>query len=280
MDKKSIGFWIFSLDDPELYQFYTEQESNKSLYYALYIEKCTRDFPPETKEVLHLRENSILLTEPYLIPLFYHLCLKGYVAIISESFWVSDEGKALVKLSFIHNMPEGIINMGHANVSQKKCMKALYQEYFSPISYLWESTLRNLVANLILLSPETNYEGQFKSGHLLNNALQFITMIDNYAFSEKKKCFYADKMNITGKMLDKSLRDVFHSTFKSMMANYIVIEAMRLLIFSNKSINQIAHELGYDVSDFIRFFARWKGMHPKVLRVDYRKIINDIENGY
>lgn len=274
------GFWLFLLDNQELYRFWSEQMNNNSLYYAFYIEKCTREVSSEAREILHLRENAILVVDACLIPAFYRLRLKGYMFIFSETFFLSYKKMTLSKLLFFHSQPEGIIDMGYVNMQQKKCISELYREYYSPYDKFRTSILRNLLANLFLLSSEVNYEGQLKSGYLLNYALRFIELIDNYAFHEKKKNFYADKIGITTTTLDKSLQYIYHKTFKKIVANKNVIEAMKLLVFSDKSITQIAHELDYDVSNFIKFFSRLKGMHPKTFRESCRKIINEIENGY
>jgi AraC-like DNA-binding protein len=169
--------------------------------------------------------------------------------------------------------------MGCANIYQKKCISALCNEYYSPHDDFRDTALRNLLTNIVLLSPAVNYEGQFKSGHLLNYALEFADLVDNYAFSAKKKNFYAEKINITEKTLDKSLKCIYHKKYKEMLATRIILESIRLLVFGNKSITQIANELGYEVSSFIKLFSRWKGMHPKTLRENYRKILKEIEDG-
>jgi AraC-like DNA-binding protein len=200
--------------------------------------------------------------------------------IIAEAFCISERDKALLKLFFFHNQPEGIIEIGRINIGQKKCMNALYQEYYSPYDDLQRSILRNLLVNLILLSPEIDYNGLLKSGHLLNHALQFADLINDYAIYEKKKSFYADKINITKKTLDESLNYIYRKSFKELLANWIIIESMKLLVFGDKSISLIAHELGYDTSNFIKFFSRQKGIHPKALRESYREMIKEIENVY
>jgi AraC-like DNA-binding protein len=274
-----MGFWIFSWNNPELYRFYSEQIHNDSLYYILYIKKCGQDVSSETKEVLHLREESILLVDSYLVPIFYRLRLDGYVVIISEEFCASDENRALLKLVFFHNQPEGIIDMGDINKYQKKCIDLLYKEYSSPYDDLQASMIKNLLVNIALFSSIVNYEGQLKSGHLLKYALQFMDLVDNYALVEKKKSFYADRIGITEKMLSKALQFIYHKSYKEILTNRIIIEAMRLLVFSDENITRIADELGYNISDFIKFFSKRKGMHPKELRINYRKILNEIENG-
>ncbi len=279
MDKDEMGFRIFSLDGQDLYRFYSAHKGDISLYYALYIEKCTRDLSDETKDVLHIRDGSVLLVDPYLIPVYCRLYLKGYAIIISETFFTLNEHKALLKLSFSHVRPEGIIDMGCPDWEQVKGMDLLYREYCSPYDDMQVPALRNLLANMALLSPTVNYEGQFKSGHLLDCALQFMDLVDGCAVKERKISFYAGKIGITEKTLRKSLQFIYNKSFKEIWASRILIEATEMLVFSDKSITRIAHELDYDTSDFIRFFSLRKGMHPKDLRINYRKIINEIENG-
>jgi hypothetical protein len=100
MDKRDTELCFFSLNDPELYRFYSDKTGNNFLYYALYIEKYMQEILSVTKEVLHIRENAILLIELYLFPAFYHLHLNGYVIIVSETFYISDKTQTLQELLF------------------------------------------------------------------------------------------------------------------------------------------------------------------------------------
>ncbi|MDR0824456.1 MAG: helix-turn-helix domain-containing protein [Prevotella sp.] len=276
MNEEDIGFWVFSLKDPRLYQFYTEHARDMSLYYILYVNKYRRDFSPEIKDVLQLQEDSILLIDSYLLPIFCRLYLKGYIVIISEKFCETDRSKALLKFCFSLSQP--ILNMGGITEYQRKCMALLYTEYLSPSDDLQPSMLRNLLANIALLSTEVNYERQFKSGHLLSYALLFVDLLRTHASAKRKKAFYADKMGITEKLLDKSLQVVYNKTFREMLTDRILNEAVRLLVFSDKNITQIAIELNFDVSSFIKLFIKNRGVHPKDLRTNYRILINAIEN--
>jgi AraC-like DNA-binding protein len=168
--------------------------------------------------------------------------------------------------------------MGCINEYQKICIELLYTEYCSPYDGLQQQALQNLLVNIALLSPVMNYEGQFKSGHLLNYALQFTDLVGTYAYIEKKKAFYAGRIGITERTLSKALQHIYHKTFKEILSDRILIDAIRLLVFSDKSIAGIARELGFELSHFLKFFILKKGIHPKELRQNYHKIINEINN--
>jgi AraC-like DNA-binding protein len=279
-DKKNMEFWMFSLDDPELHQFYATQADNASLYCAVYIHECTGNYPPEVKKVLHLRDEAVLLLDPYLIPIFLHLSLNGYILFQTEAFCETNQTKALLKFVFCHNAPEGITDLGCFDDDEKKCLELIYQEYSREYDDFQPVVLRNLIRIMLLLSKRITYTVRLKSGHLLNRALQFMDLVHQYAFQEKKKSFYTSKIGITEKMLSQVLRATFDRTFKEILMYKTIIEAMRMLVFSDKSITQIADELNYDVSDFNKLFMKWKGMSPKDLRVNYRNVIKRIENAY
>ncbi|MDR0509666.1 MAG: helix-turn-helix domain-containing protein [Rikenellaceae bacterium] len=288
MEKDDIGFWIFALDDPELHEFYSKRElgrekelkKNGRFYYAIYIKQCHRSFPPDVTQVLHLRDQVILLIEPYLLPIYCRLPLQGYAIIVTEAFSGSEEILALLKLTFSYIEPEGIIDTGAINEAQSRCTELLYNEYCHNYDQWQPSMLRNLSINMMLLSSTIPYELHIRSGHLLNYALQFMELLDNYAFFEKSKAFYAGKIGITEKILTQALWAIYNKTFKEILMGRVLIEAMRMLVFEDKSITQIAHDLDYDASGFNKMFVKWKGMTPKELRVNYRKVVTYVENGY
>lgn len=278
MCNDNINFWIFPLDNWDW--FYSEHTDNTtSLYYILYIEKCMQDLSDWARRHLYLKDGSLLFVAPYLIPIYNRLPLIGYVIVIAEAYFTLNEYKALLKLSFSHVKPKGIINLGNLNESRKKCMGLLYMEYCSPNNDMQASMLNNLLVNMVFLSSAVDCEGRLKSGHMLNTTLLFMELINNFAVREKKINFYTARIGITEKMLRESLLFIYHKTFRDILTSRILIETMKLLVFSDKSITQIAHELDYDVSNFIRFFSSRKGIHPKDLRISCRNIINEIENG-
>ncbi|MDR0295599.1 MAG: helix-turn-helix domain-containing protein [Prevotellaceae bacterium] len=279
-NKNSTEFWIFSLDDPELYHFYTAQANNTSLYYTLCIEECLEDFTSERRNIMHLRNKCILLIDSYLVPVFCQLPLKGYLIVVTESFCELDIHKALLKLVFFHNTPEGVRDLGNMNDMQEKCISLVYKEYHNAPDDLQIPIIRSLIINLYLLSTETNYDKPMKVGHLLNYALQFMDLINEYASREKKKSFYAEKIGITEKVLTHALQAIFNRSFRELLMYKILIDAMKKLVFTDNSVTQIAHELNYDASGFNKLFLKWKGMYPKDLRVNYRKLVEHVEYNY
>ncbi|SDT67038.1 AraC-type DNA-binding protein [Mucilaginibacter mallensis] len=78
---------------------------------------------------------------------------------------------------------------------------------------------------------------------------------------------YADMLNISPKALAKITKTHFNKTLTNMIAERIIIEAKRELYLTNKTVKEIAYELGYnDESYFSRFFKTNAEVSPQLYR--------------
>lgn len=104
--------------------------------------------------------------------------------------------------------------------------------------------------------------------HSYNHKIQKFEMILEQNFKvEKSPSFYAAKMNITLKHLNRICKDVLDKTVTELITNRIILEAKRLLINPKKSINQIADELGFEnYSYFTKLFKKHTSSTPSAFR--------------
>ncbi|OXA84390.1 helix-turn-helix domain-containing protein [Flavobacterium hercynium] len=78
---------------------------------------------------------------------------------------------------------------------------------------------------------------------------------------------YADMLNISAKALAKLSKNYFNKTLTDLIAERIIIEAKRELYMTNKSVKEIAYELGYDDEHyFSRFFKTNADVSPQLYR--------------
>ena len=78
---------------------------------------------------------------------------------------------------------------------------------------------------------------------------------------------YADFLNISPKALAKLSKAYFNKTLTDLIAERIIIEAKRELYLTNKSVKEIAGELGYqDEHYFSRFFKTNAEISPQLYR--------------
>jgi AraC-like DNA-binding protein len=93
------------------------------------------------------------------------------------------------------------------------------------------------------------------------------TYIEHHFKTKHTPANYADMLNITPKALAKITKAHFNKTLTDLIAERIIIEAKRELYLSNKSVKEIAYELGYaDESYFSRFFKTNTSTSPQMYR--------------
>lgn len=78
---------------------------------------------------------------------------------------------------------------------------------------------------------------------------------------------YADLLNISPKALAKLSKNYFNKTLTDLISERIIIEAKRELYMTNKTVKEIAYELGYDDEYyFSRFFKTNADVSPQIYR--------------
>ncbi|RAJ30319.1 helix-turn-helix domain-containing protein [Pedobacter cryoconitis] len=83
----------------------------------------------------------------------------------------------------------------------------------------------------------------------------------------KSPMAYAKSLNISTPYLNECVKTATGNSVSYHIQQRVILEAKRLLYHSNKSIKEIAGELGYDdYSYFIRLFVKITGMTPLAFR--------------
>ena len=104
-----------------------------------------------------------------------------------------------------------------------------------------------------------------QESHIYNHKLkEFEALLETHYKLEKAPSFYANKMAITLKHLNRIAKTVLNKTITELIANRVILESKRILVEQKKTVAQIADELGYeDYSYFSKFFKKHTGMTPK-----------------
>jgi AraC family transcriptional activator of pobA len=71
---------------------------------------------------------------------------------------------------------------------------------------------------------------------------------------------YADALNVTPNYLNEVIKTAINVSAKEFIQNRIVVEAKRMIVFTNKSSKEIGYEMGFeDPSHFSKFFKSQSG---------------------
>jgi AraC family transcriptional activator of pobA len=80
---------------------------------------------------------------------------------------------------------------------------------------------------------------------------------------------YAEKMNISPKHLNALCKRTLNKTVTDLIHERVILEAKRLLAFTDLRIKEVADDLGFnDKSYFLRFFKKRTGVTPEQFRKD------------
>jgi AraC-like DNA-binding protein len=106
----------------------------------------------------------------------------------------------------------------------------------------------------------------------LNKLLSFENAIELNYKNEKSVQFYANKLNISSKHLNRIVKESLNKTSSDLIAERVILEAKHMLIQLKFNVTQIGYELGYhDKSYFVRFFKKQTGETPMNFLNNYQK---------
>lgn len=105
--------------------------------------------------------------------------------------------------------------------------------------------------------------------HSYNVKIKNLEQLLEQKFKEEKSAaFYASELNITLKHLNRICNEILKKTTTEVIVDRIILEAKRMLLDKNWTVNEIATELGYeDYSYFTRLFKKHVAMTPTAFRL-------------
>ncbi len=96
---------------------------------------------------------------------------------------------------------------------------------------------------------------------------QFTLLLEEQVSQTHAVQTYARQLNITPRQLSDMSREFVGRTAKHLIEDRLILEAKRLLIFTNLSVKEIAHQLGYkDPSHFSKIFKKKTGTTPQAYK--------------
>ncbi len=106
------------------------------------------------------------------------------------------------------------------------------------------------------------------------NALysQFLYAVQKHVYENRKLSFYTDLLHTSARQLDRACQAAHQQTAAQIIRGVLLSKAEQLLKFSNKTIAEIAEELGFsEVSYFRKYIYRYLGVSAS----EYRKRLRE-----
>lgn len=100
----------------------------------------------------------------------------------------------------------------------------------------------------------------------------FEQLVDQFFKEDKSATSYANRLHITQKHLSRVVKQLTQKTPTQIITERIILEAQRMMHFSNLSFQEIARDLGYeDYAYFTRIFKKQTGETPTSFTKKYKK---------
>ncbi|TDO20244.1 helix-turn-helix transcriptional regulator [Pedobacter duraquae] len=194
---------------------------------------------------------------------------KGYIICFTEQFFLLRyNANILNQFSLLKREAVPHIDLTDQSIHWHELISLCYGEFTLGRSEA-ETVLRSYL-NIILFELDRLYHpsGFLKSKNIKQEKIhQFETLIDRHFTMNKMPSHYADLLNLSPNYLNKICRSETGQTAGALIRKRIIVEAQRLLQYTNLSVNEVANELGYEsLSYFVTSFKKQTGQTPEQFR--------------
>lgn len=196
--------------------------------------------------------------------------IEGYVVFYSQQMYNLYFGSKNIEdypfYDSVTNKPEICFNADEANAI-KPYFELLAGESRQSQLYARDKLLNILDAIHIEIARKYT-DSNLHRTHVYNVKIKdFETLLERDFRKQKLPSFYAYRLNITIKHLNRICREVLEKTATEVIIDRVILECKRMLMDKNLSVNEIAETLGYeDYSYFARVFKKRTGVSPTAFR--------------
>lgn len=189
---------------------------------------------------------------------------KQFFCIQTHDHQVSCNG-----LLFFGSSEPQVIKLTEKEVEQFKIMVTMFEEDLSIKDQLQGEMLRSLLKRLLIMSTrmvKRNLSQPSISNAHLNIVREYNILVEKHfrEFHQVKE--YANLLFKSPKTLSNLFIKYSEKSPIKVINDRILLEAKRLLLYSTKSNEEIATELGYNAGHFSKFFKKNTGASPTEFR--------------
>jgi len=184
---------------------------------------------------------------------------EGYVIIIKEAFIAQcldiEIKQQLAKISvFPYLTPQD-------NNTIEQLFKLLISENKNPKNKTIVEGLMKVLLNKLLQIEKKNILTHQSIYH------EFIALLSSQETLSNSVKYYADLLNTSPQNLNINCRNECNKSASEVLSDFILSEAKRLLLYTEKNISEIAYSLSFrDNSHFTKYFKRYAGKTPSQFR--------------
>lgn len=256
---------LLTIADEELLRSYSTSK-NVDLYTFIWA-MDTDAFLEVDGVTITLLQNSIIV----LTPNQYFKFIEGYNLIVyqfnREFYCIKDHDKEVscMGLLFYGNNSAPIIQLDTKDQNKLDSLHQIFLDELETIDNIQAEMLRMLMARFIitttrLIKQQNNYDDIYSDQ--IDLIREFNVLVEYNFRKEHSVSFYAERLFKSPKTLSNSFSK-FKKSPLQIIHDRIILEAKRLLIYTDKSAKEISYEIGFDdASHLSRMFKKHTTFSP------------------
>lgn len=219
-----------------------------------------------------LTRTSLLYTSPGQVHKNIDFKDIQYYVLAIKSEYIAPEYKAVIEDMFLQTR---VTPLSEKEVHLLKNTAELCAEIYQKTRLSFYATaLKNSVNVYISLFLE-HYLNQgdtpLSSNRFEKVTLRFIKELDLHFTQHKRPSYYADVLHISTTYLNECVTQTLGLSASKVIQERVILEAKRLLFYTDSSVKEIALALGYeDYSYFSRLFFKNEACSPRAFRIKNR----------
>jgi len=270
--KKNKGFEIVALDSffESLDSSFIEKQYRTNFYNLIFVTegKCTNeiDFIEHT---VHAGETLVISNNRvHKYCDFEHV--KGYLIMFTEGFmceFLSNQSTEVKDLFKHSHLNPHIKSTDLYSATLKALFDVISGMYTHSNEVINEKVIASTFKTLVQIIINSNSADNTVEAQKNEMFVQFTELVEKNMDHEKSVEGYAKLMHVSEKTVNQVTRKAIDVSAKQYIIKQLVQKIRLRLSFEQKSINEIAYELGFsEASNMTRFFKKNTGISPKEFR--------------
>ncbi|SEN87651.1 transcriptional regulator, AraC family [bacterium A37T11] len=186
-----------------------------------------------------------------------------------DFYCIVDHDKEVGCVGFLFYGSGGILfaRLDKSHQRKIKLLQQVFVEELNTHDHAQRDMLQMLLKRLIIIVTRLGKQQNLDMNKLPNEQLDILRkynlMVENNFKKEHSVKFYADSLYKSPKTLANYFALYNQKSPLAVIQERIILEAKRLLLYTDKSAKEIAYELGYDdAGHFSNFFKKQAGLSP------------------
>ncbi len=256
--------------------FFEEPPHTTNFYEMFFFESANGIFELDHQRI-PLQDHMVVFASPYQRRswLVDRNKIKGYYLIFEKQFLskLFIDPLFVYKLQYFHNHQTPLFIQEDQDAFTR--YKSIFTDMLKELDYLESDSEDHLRALLLLTLAYTNRK--YATAYNLSPnrktdtiAFQFKKIVEREIKNIQTVQEFADMLKVNRVLLNKVVKRQFNISASQFIKTQLLTQVKKELLFSNRSLNEIAHTLNFaHASSLIRFFRKGVGISPTQYKNDY-----------